>query len=156
MVAHLKTTSGIRSKASAKIGGQTGHPSRPCETHGRVNFLPAWLTFIPPRPLGVSRLNKLPYPRRQAIAEYAAAHTLAQTAAWLKPAGIKVSLSCLSEFLSGFALEQRLKYTLPVLQELLANLAAHNPALTAVDLDKIGRFLFDSMEAWKAKNALPG
>ena len=156
MVAHHKTSSGARSKHSAKSGGQAGHPLRARATRARKNSLPAWLTCIPRRVHRTGRFNLLPYRRRQEIAAYAENHTLVETAAWLKAAGISARVASISVFLSHFALQERLKYTLPVLQDLLVNLQAQNPALNADDLDKIGRFLFASLETWKAKNALPG
>ena len=97
------------------------------------------------KPRGDSVLKTLPSARQEAIAEHAQSHKLAETAAWLKADGLKVSANQVSQFLSWYGLRQQLRQNESTVQELLADLQAEQPDITPEQLDSAGQMFFTAL-----------
>lgn len=74
------------------------------------------------KPRADSRLKTLPEARQAAIWEYARAHSLDDTVAWLRSQGIRTSRTALSNFLAWYALQQQLQRNETVVATLLEHL----------------------------------
>ena len=90
-------------------------------------------------------LKTLPPLRQDAIAEHAQSHKLAETAAWLKADGLKVSSNQVSHFLSWYVLRQQLRQNESTVQELLADLKLEQPDITPEQLDSAGQMFFTAL-----------
>jgi len=97
------------------------------------------------KPRGDSVLKTLPSARQDVIAEHAQSHKLAETAAWLKADGLKVSANQVSQFLSWYVLRQQLRQNESTVQELLADLKLEQPDITPEQLDSAGQMFFTAL-----------
>jgi hypothetical protein len=99
----------------------------------------------PKKPRSDSALKILPAERQAAIAEYAAAHSLEETVAWLKQDGCKTSRSSLSEFLSWYALRAQMQKNESTVETLLADLSKSNPDWTPDQIQAAGQSFFTAL-----------
>ena len=80
------------------------------------------------KPRSDSALNRLPKDRQEALVEFAATHSLAQTADWLRKDGVTVPrLGSLSQWLLVQRLRQQLRLNAAAVQTILQNLQASDP-----------------------------
>lgn len=87
-------------------------------------------------------LKTLPADRQAAIAEHAKTHTLAETSAWLKDDGLKVSVDQLSKFLSWYLLQDQFRQDEETTETLLEQLKREVPDLSDEKLDELGQRTF--------------
>lgn len=92
-----------------------------------------------------SALKTLPEARQTDIAEYLAAHSLAETVAWLKADGLKTSAASLSEFLSWYSLRQQLQRNEQTVETLLAEYVKSDPNLPPEKIQAMGQAFFSAM-----------
>lgn len=81
-----------------------------------------------------SKLKTLPEDRQRSIAEYAQAHSLAETVAWLREDGLTTSAAALSEFLSWFSLRLRFQAAEQTSLDLIELLRRKKPELAESEL----------------------
>lgn len=94
---------------------------------------------------GDSVLKTLPAERQASIAEHAQAHKLAETVAWLKEDGLKVSSNQVSQFLSWYVLRQQLRQNASTVEALLEDLKQEQPDITPEQLDSAGQMFFTAL-----------
>ena len=87
-------------------------------------------------------LKTLPAERQASIAEHARGHKLAETAAWLKEDGLKVSVDQLSKFLSWYLLQEQFRQDEETTETLLEQLKREVPDLSDEKLDELGQRTF--------------
>lgn len=97
------------------------------------------------KPRSDSPLKTLPEARQADIAEYLAAHSLAETVAWLKEDGIKTSIASLSEFGSWYALRRQLSRNEQTVETLLAEYVKSDPNLSPEKIQAMGQAFFSAM-----------
>lgn len=97
---------------------------------------------------GDSVLGTLPEERQAQIAEHAQAHTLAETVAWLKADGVKISSGALSLWLSSWCLRRQFKLADADTLEFIRLLRERNPNLPESELQQFGAEYFQ-MQAMK-------
>ena len=90
-------------------------------------------------------LKTLPAERQATIAEHAGAHKLAETVAWLKEDGLKVSANQVSQFLSWYSLRQQLRQNASTVEALLEDLKQEQPDITPEQLDAAGQMFFTAL-----------
>lgn len=90
---------------------------------------------------GDAKLKTLPAERQASIAEHGAAHTLAETLAWLREDGLATSSGALSEFLSWWRLGQQLERNQAAVERLLLEV----PASSAEEMQKLGQAFFSAL-----------
>lgn len=102
-----------------------------------------------------SKLKTLPEERQHSIAEFARAHSLDDTVAWLKEDGLTSSAAALSEFLSWYALRAQLARNQSTVESVLEELKQSRPELTESQLFAAGQSFFGALaiekqdaEAW--------
>ncbi len=99
----------------------------------------------PRKPRGDSVLKTLPPERQSALAEHAAAHTLAETVSWLSADGVETSSAALSQFLSWFLLRQQLERNNSTVREMLAELKREQPDLSDDQMFRVGQMYFTAL-----------
>ncbi len=97
------------------------------------------------KPLGESELKGLPAERQATIADFAVAHTLAETVDWLRADGVRTCSAALSAFLSWYHLKQQLVRNEAIVQMLLAELGKPGQKLTARRLQEAGQAFFTAL-----------
>ena len=89
-----------------------------------------------------SILGTLTAERQAEIADYCRDHTLAETRAWLKADGIKVSSGALSIWLSSWSLAQRFQQSESRALQFKDWLAQAKPSLNEAELDRQAALMF--------------
>jgi hypothetical protein len=97
------------------------------------------------KPRSDSPLKTLPEARQADIAEYLKAHSLAETAAWLKLDGIKTSATALGEFGSWYSLRQQLSRNSSTVETLLAEFLKANPKTSPEKIQAMGQSFFSAL-----------
>ena len=108
-----------------------------------------------------AHLKTLPPERQEDIVEYARDHSLKDTKAWLAGDGVVTSAGALSEFLSWWALRDRLTRNESTVETVLEQLKQTRPDLTEDDLFNAGQAFFSALaieqmdpKAWKGTQDL--
>lgn len=96
-----------------------------------------------------SVLGTLPEERQSQIAEYARAHTLDETCAWLKEDGVKLGRTALSLWLSSYSLRAQFKLADHDTLQFIHLLRQRRPDLPESELQQWGAEFFQ-MQALKA------
>jgi len=94
---------------------------------------------------GDSVLKTLPPARQEALSEYAATHTLAESVAWLKADGVRSNRNSVSEFLSWYSLQAQLAQNATTVETLLEQLKQSHPQLSPEALDQAGQMFFTAL-----------
>lgn len=94
------------------------------------------------KPRGDAVLKTLPSERQALIAEHARSHTLAETVAWLKEDGLRVSQDTVSKFLSWYLLREQFRQDEETTETLLEQLKEEAPELSDEQLDELGQRTF--------------
>ena len=89
-----------------------------------------------------SVLGTLPEDRQEQIAEHARTHTLAETCAWLKADGLKISSGNLSSWLSDWRLSSIFRHSESKAVQFRDWLAKAQPALSEEALDQRAALMF--------------
>ena len=97
------------------------------------------------KPRADSRLKTLPEERQFEIPEYSRSHSLAEAVQWLDANGIPTSSPALCRFLAWYRLREQRAQNDIVAEELLAQAAEHNPALTPERLQELGFMFFSGL-----------
>jgi len=90
-------------------------------------------------------LKTLPEERQREVADFARAHSLAATVAWLKGEGIRSSSGALSRFLSWWSVRQQLRRNESVVEAMLEDLAREKPEMTEDQLTAAGQRFFSAL-----------
>lgn len=97
------------------------------------------------KPRSDAVLKTLPEARQAEIIEYLREHSLVETKSWLADAGVKTSVSALSEFFSWYQLQRQLERNNSTAETLVADLARKRPDLTPDQLFAAGQAFFSAL-----------
>lgn len=97
------------------------------------------------KPRSDATLKTLPAARQQEIEDYALAHSIKATVAWLLADGVETSDGAVSGWLSSRRLSAQLNRNASVVETLLQNLAATRPDFTPEQLHLAGQAFFSAM-----------
>ena len=92
-----------------------------------------------------STLGSLPQERQAAIADYAFAHSLAETVEWLRQDGIRTSSAALSVWLSSYRLAQQLRANESTVEKLLEEFKRAKPDATPEEIRAAGQSFFSAL-----------
>jgi len=95
-----------------------------------------------PKPRPDAKLKTLPEVRQVQIADFARTHSLNQTVQWLSQAGLKTSISAVSQFLRWYRFKQDLARNEAALRDSLVDVLRHDPASNGERLQNAGHLLF--------------
>jgi hypothetical protein len=87
-------------------------------------------------------LKTLPPDRQAAIADFAASHSLAETAKWLADDGLQTNRSSLSDFLSWHALQEQFRQDEQTTDAILEKLKTEVAGISDEQLDEVGQRTF--------------
>lgn len=90
-------------------------------------------------------MKTLPASRQEAIAGYAAEHTLADTVRWLRAEGLQTSAAALSDFLSWHALKRQCERNAATVETLLVEVARRDGGLSAERVQELGQAFFSAL-----------
>lgn len=98
-----------------------------------------------PKPRSDATLKTLPETRQDAIAEYARAHSLAETVTWLRADGLQTSPAALSRWLSWYSLREQLQKNESTVNSLLEKLRSKHPEWTPEQIQEAGQMFFTEL-----------
>jgi len=103
------------------------------------------------KPRGNSVLKTLPQARQAVIAEYANAHTLVDTVAWLAQQKVKIGGSALSEWLSSWSWQQQFRLCERDALDFMTLVRKRQPTLSDDQVEAFGNDFFQ-LQAIKLKD----